>query len=230
MKQIFGIFAFVIFIKTTAFTQIPVRGWHYGVQIVPTYFEQFDWSRGKIDNSGVKTQMHLWGEYRIAGKERGPFTLQRGLRLDMQMLSRQVVSAGIERSAGFYRFPLTWTAHQPRYLKDEKYPLFEMSGAIGPHFTFPYQFESELQQPGYRASAGMYAAFGIEFYIQTGTRLTFNFQTAADLFSLHLANANRADALFFENGFALGVASSIADTRKRNQAMREARKKRLKKN
>lgn len=80
--------------------------------------------------------------------------------------------------------------------------------------------------PGYAPSLGLYGSFGIEFYIQAGSRLTFNFQTASDLIPLRRSDSRRASPLFLENGFAIGFASSLADTRTRAKKLREARKKR----
>jgi hypothetical protein len=219
----------IIFISNLITAQTPNRGWHYGSEISTVWSRQFDWQIPILDNTGSVFRIQTWGEYRFKAKARGPFTIQNGLRFDVQSFLRDVLIWPRQYETGFFRIPFTWTMHQPRYLRDEKHPLFEMSTAIGPHITLPFAGDTDFIPPQpFAPSLGIYTALGIEFYIQTGSRLTLNFQASTDFIPLEGSGGSRYSPLFFDSGFSIGFASSFADTRIRAKAMKEYRKKKKK--
>jgi hypothetical protein len=219
--------AIILFFASHLSAQELKRDWHYGIEIVPVSSQQFDFSRGAIGRSESIIRSHIWGEYRFKGREKGPFLIQNGLRMDIMSFNRNTIINGREEFAGFYRIPLTWTVHQPRFFRDERFPLFEMSSGIGPHVNLPLTFGGADGDTYLAPSLGFHGTLGIGFYIQAGTRITLNYQTTTDLFALRKREGfTRNRALFMENGFSIGFASSVSDTRTRSKALRAARKKR----
>lgn len=224
MNQLRLLLLFLISLHFLSSVEAQTKGdfWFYGLDIMNPNMTQFDYERGKIGVAEQRVSTQVWLERRFKQRLRGPFLYQNGLRLELQSFSRSGIgNDGLPVSSGWLRVPLMWMQHMPRFIKDDKHPIFEMQTGIGYYLAKPYYYDtlSFLLTDHNYWSHGVQAMIGLNFYIQSGSAIQLGWRINFDAGRIG-ENSENAALQYQDAGFSIGFSSSFADTSRRMKAVK----------